>query len=79
MSTDTQQQADVSSQVKISTWQVIKSVLAAFFGVQSQAVRERDFTYGRPLPYIIVGVGATILFILTVVTIVRLVLFAAGV
>lgn len=79
MSTDTQQQVDVSSQVKISTWQVIKSVLAAFFGVQSQAVRERDFTYGRPLPYIIVGVGATILFILTVVTIVRLVLFAAGV
>ena len=74
MSADTKKQ----DEAKVNLWQVIQSVLAAGFGVQSQAARERDFTRGRPLPYIIAGVVGTILFILTIVTIVRLVLLAAG-
>ncbi|HET8700207.1 MAG TPA: DUF2970 domain-containing protein [Nitrococcus sp.] len=78
MSTDTRRQTDAPDAVKLTIRQVIHSVLAAGFGVQSEAARKRDFTYGRPLPFIIVGAIATVLFILTIVTIVRLVLFAAG-
>lgn len=74
MSADTKKQ----DEAKVNLWQVIQSVLAAGFGVQSQAARERDFTRGHPLPYIIAGAIGTILFILTIVMIVRLVLHAAG-
>ncbi|MCK8516100.1 DUF2970 domain-containing protein [Methylonatrum kenyense] len=57
---------------------VIQSTLAAAFGVQSQKARERDFKYGRPLPYIIAGTIFTVAFILLLVLIVRLVLSSAG-
>ena len=57
-------------QVKVSLWAVTKSVFAAMFGVQSAKNRERDFTHGSARHYIIIGVIATILFILTLVTIV---------
>lgn len=36
-------------------WQVIKSVLAAFFGVQKEQQRKKDFEEGRPVTFIIVG------------------------
>ncbi|GAA0556230.1 DUF2970 domain-containing protein [Halomonas salifodinae] len=36
-------------------WQVIKSVLAAFFGVQKERQRRRDFEGGRPADFILVG------------------------
>ena len=42
---------------------VLKSVVAAAFGVQSQANRERDFAKGRPVHFIIAGVLATLVFI----------------
>ncbi|WP_025672715.1 DUF2970 domain-containing protein [Salinivibrio socompensis] len=35
---------------------VVKSVIAALFGVQSQHNRERDFGYDSPTIYIITGV-----------------------
>ena len=38
-----------------SLWEVTRSVAAAFFGVQSAAQRQRDFTHGRPLHYLLVG------------------------
>lgn len=78
MNADTQRQAGAPKEAKVTIWQVIQSVLAAGFGVQSQAARERDFTRGRALPYIIAGAIGTILFILTIVTIVRVVLHIAG-
>jgi hypothetical protein len=59
-------------------WQVIHSVLAAFFGVQSEANRRRDFTRGKPSQYIIVGLIATALFVLVMIGIVKLVLKLAG-
>ncbi|UYG09437.1 DUF2970 domain-containing protein [Halomonas sp. M4R1S46] len=37
-------------------WNVIKSVLAAFFGVQKEERRREDFAKGRPGPFIVVGV-----------------------
>lgn len=36
-------------------WQVIKSVLAAFFGVQRDSRRREDFEHGRPVAFIVTG------------------------
>jgi hypothetical protein len=54
--------------------QVIGSVLAAAFGVQSQKNRERDFQTGSFFTFVSVGVVATILFILLIYGIVKLVI-----
>ncbi|MDN3555204.1 DUF2970 domain-containing protein [Halomonas maura] len=37
-------------------WSVIKSVLAAFLGIQKEARRREDFAKGRAGPFIVVGV-----------------------
>ncbi len=54
--------------------QVIKSVLAAFIGVQSEANRQKDFTQGSLKSYIIVGVVFTVLFIGLIIFVVSTVL-----
>jgi uncharacterized membrane protein YhdT len=59
--------------------QAIKSVLAAFIGVQSEANRERDFTQGKPSHFILAGLILTLVFILVLWGIVKLVLTLAGV
>jgi amino acid permease len=63
---------------RLSILQVVQSVLAAGFGVQSNDKRDRDFKRGSAKVFIIAGVIGTGLFIATVVTVVRLVLNAAG-
>ncbi|MCK5829456.1 MAG: DUF2970 domain-containing protein [Methylococcales bacterium] len=50
---------------------VIQSVLAAAIGVQSNKNRERDFEQGSLPSYLIVGFIFTILFILSLVFIVK--------
>lgn len=64
---------------KVGFLDVVKSVLAAFFGVQSGRNRERDFQHGKPGHFILVGVMATVLFVLLVYGVVRVVLYVAGV
>jgi hypothetical protein len=59
--------------------QVAKSVLAAFFGVQSEANRERDFTQGKPSQFILVGFLLTLVFVLLLLGIVKLVLTSVGI
>ncbi len=62
------------------TWfEVVKSVGAAFFGVQSEANRRRDFTYGKLYPFVVVGIVATIVFILVLAGIVHVIVSRAGV
>jgi len=63
---------------KVSLFNTFKSILAAFFGVQTEQNRERDFTQGNPLHFIVAGLIATALFILVLVIIVQLVLSAAS-
>ena len=46
-----------------SVVQVIKSVVAAMFGVQSQANRERDFQQGKAWHFIVGGIVGTLCFI----------------
>ncbi|TBR41075.1 DUF2970 domain-containing protein [Marinomonas agarivorans] len=52
-------------------WQVIKAVLAAFIGVQSEKNRQLDFQAQTPLPYIITGIILVVLFVLCLVLIVN--------
>ncbi|GLX78834.1 hypothetical protein tinsulaeT_21740 [Thalassotalea insulae] len=51
----------------------IKSVAAAFIGVQSDKNRERDFTEGKFSHFVIIGLIGVILFIGVLVAIVSLV------
>lgn len=60
-------------------WQVIKSVAASFFGVQNRANRVRDFTHGRPMHFIVIGLAMTVVFVLVLVGVVKLVLWQAGI
>jgi len=54
-----------------------KSVLASFFGVQSDKNRKRDFQQGSPAQFIIVGLLMTIIFIVGMIFIVKLILASA--
>ena len=62
----------------LTFWQIAGSAAAAAFGVQSRANRERDFSRGKPLHFIIAGIVFTSLFVLVVVSVVRLVLHNAA-
>jgi len=67
-----------SQQEQVSIWKVVASVFGAMFGVRGNAARERDFTQGRPAAYIIVGLIATALFVLTLVGVVMIVMKMSG-
>lgn len=58
--------------------QIVGSVFAAAFGVQSSKNQERDFKHGKARVFIVSGIVFTLLFIGTVFTVVRLVLRQAG-
>ena len=64
-------------QRKLGFLQVLASVVASFFGVQSNEKRERDFSRGRPRDFIIVGLVLTLIFILVVWGVVSLVMSLA--
>ncbi len=59
---------------KPSLLHVVKSVIAAAIGVQSNKNREIDFQHGSLPAYVIVGLIATALFIFTIVSIVSAVI-----
>lgn len=59
---------------KPSFFQVVGSVVAAAFGVQTSANRERDFKGGSATPYLVAGVVFTVLFIVGILSVVKLVL-----
>jgi hypothetical protein len=61
----------------VTFWQVVFSTLAAAFGVQSSRNRERDFTHGKALHFIVAGIVFTMLFVIAMVVIVNLVLSGA--
>lgn len=67
-------ETDENQNLKPGLWQVILSVLAAGFGVQSGKNRERDFQHGSGAVFAAVGLVATVLFILAIYLTVRLVI-----
>ena len=70
---------DNTTERRPTIWQIIQSVLAGAFGVQTNEARKRDFTSGSPLPYIIGGVVFTLVLIIVLVVVVNLVLGSADV
>ncbi len=62
----------------ISFAQLLKSVMAAFLGVQSNANRERDFKHGKISHFIVIGLLFGLIFVLTLVGVVQLVLHFTG-
>ena len=63
---------------QVGFWELAKSTLAAFLGVQSNANRERDFTHGKMSHFIWMGLIFGLLFVLTLVGVVQLVLHFTG-
>lgn len=53
--------------------QVMGSVFAAGFGVQSKENKVRDFSRGKPLHFIVAGLAFTIAFLVALITVVNLV------
>lgn len=45
---------------------VLKSAVAAAFGVQSSKNRERDFKHGKPVHFIVAGILLTVAFLLLI-------------
>ncbi len=52
---------------------VFRSVAASMFGVQSSDRHSEDFRHGKVSTYIVVGLVATVLFVLTIWGVVQLV------
>ncbi|CAH0648044.1 MULTISPECIES: DUF2970 domain-containing protein [Pseudomonas] len=66
---------DDSSQGKPPTfWQMLHSILAAAFGVQSGKNRARDFTHGKASHFIVMGTLFTLVFIAVLIGLVQLAL-----
>jgi hypothetical protein len=64
----------VSRKDGLNVWQIAASTLAAAFGVQSKANKDRDFQEGNPVHFIIAGIVFTALFVITLIVVVNLVL-----
>ena len=58
-------------------WQMVHSVLAAALGVQSHKNRQRDFTHGKPVHFLLLGLLFTLMFVLILFGIVQLVVYLA--
>ena len=76
----TEQPKDIPDQTtrkQLSLFQTIKSVLWAMLGIQSKENLRRDFTHGTARNFIITGLLFVILFVLSLILIVKLVLHLA--
>ncbi len=60
---DVDQEKPAAPEKRLNPLQVVGSVLAAAFGVQSSRNRERDFTQGSFGPFIAAGIVFTVLFV----------------
>ncbi|HYQ39964.1 MAG TPA: DUF2970 domain-containing protein [Pseudomonas sp.] len=79
MSEQQPQPSHTPGKQRLSWRQMLQSVLAAAFGVQSNRNRLRDFSHGKPSHFIVLGLLFTGLFVLLVYGVVRLVLGLSGV
>lgn len=66
-------------QKKVSPIAVMKSVIAASFGVQTKTNRERDFEQGKFHHFVVGGIVFAVLFVLFLVGLVKVVLHFSGV
>ena len=68
------EQRDDEAPTEVNFWTLVISTLGAAIGVQSRANKERDFRSGRVAPFIVAGILFTVLFVATIVLVVKLVL-----
>ncbi|MGY0219268.1 DUF2970 domain-containing protein [Endozoicomonadaceae bacterium StTr2] len=66
--------SDDQEQKPLGLFNIIQSVFAAAFGVQSNRRREEDFARGKPGHFIVAGLIFTVGFILILAAIVSLVI-----
>jgi hypothetical protein len=59
---------------KLSFWKMLLSVMQASFGVQNRKNKERDFASGSIKGFVVAALIFTVLFVLTVASVVNLVL-----
>ena len=57
-----------------SFWQMVGSTMLSFLGVSKESRRQRDFQHGNPKVFIATGFVMAFLFIMLIVTVVKLVL-----
>ena len=57
-------------QQHLTLWETTMSVFASFVGIQSENNRIRDFERGKPLYFIIIGIIFTVVFVLSVLSLV---------
>lgn len=70
---------DKKNQKKITPLSFMGSIIAAWFGVQTKANRERDFEHGKFHHFAIGGIVFAVLLVLFVLGLVKVVMhFAAG-
>ena len=62
-----------TAQGDLTLFQVMGSVFAASFGVQSRENQVRDFNRGKPVHFIIAGLAFTVMFLVTLITAVNLI------
>lgn len=65
---------NIEQKRKLPFWKTMLSVMQASFGVQSRKNKERDFANGSVKGFIAASIIFTVLFVLTLVVIVRMVL-----
>jgi hypothetical protein len=63
---------------QITFWQLLLSTLSAFIGVQSNANRERDFKHGKISHFIAIGLLFGLIFVCTLVVVVKIVMSVSG-
>jgi hypothetical protein len=68
-------QAESSDELSIG--QIVGSVLASFFGVQSSRNRKRDFKSGKAKQFVVVGIIMTAVCCLTLYSVVSMVMWLA--
>jgi len=68
------EESNSEEEMKLSFWQLLKSTLSAFVGVQSNANRERDFTHGKVSHFIWMALLFGLVFVLTLIGVVQLVM-----
>ena len=69
---------DSEEEMQLSFWQLLKSTLSAFLGVQSTANRERDFRHGKLSHFIWMGLLFGLVFVLTLIGVVQVVMHFAS-
>ena len=64
--------------VHITFWQLLRSTMSAFIGVQSNANRERDFKHGKISHFILIGLLFGLAFVCTLVGVAQIVTRYSG-